>query len=119
LAGYGIMPKNFWPDMASCHYKKEVIEWLKAEKIEFVAKDQNAPNVPQARPIEKFWALCKAAYKRRKQDAKSLKSFKCIWKKIAADVASKSAQKLMKGARRNLRAIGYKNVFAPYKVAHK
>jgi hypothetical protein len=109
----------FWPDMASCHYKKEVIEWLKAEKIEFVAKDQNAPNVPQARPIEKFWALFKAAYKRRKQDAKSLKSFKCIWKKIAADVASKSAQKLMKGARRNLRATGYKNVFAPYKVAHK
>ena len=49
----------FWPDGASCHYAKSVTEFLKAEKINFVAKDDNPPNVPQLRPIEKFWAILK------------------------------------------------------------
>jgi hypothetical protein len=44
-------------DMASAHYKKDVTEWLADQSIEFVEKDQNAPNVPQARPIENLGAL--------------------------------------------------------------
>lgn len=104
----------FWPDMATCHYKREVVDWLRAQKIDFVEKNENAPNVPQARPIEKFWALCKGEYRRRSSGAKNLNSFKRIWKNIADKVAQKSAPALMKEARRNLKLIGYKGVYAPF-----
>lgn len=105
----------FWPDMASSHYASQVTTWLENEKIDFVAKNDNAPNVPQARPIERFWALCKKAYKKRAWPAKSLSSFKRIWKNIAIKVANDSAQSIMKGAKMNLRAIGYGGVLAPFK----
>jgi hypothetical protein len=44
----------FWPDMAICHYKRCVIDWFNSQNIKFIEKTENAPNVPQARPIEKF-----------------------------------------------------------------
>lgn len=34
-------------------------------QAEFVEKTKNAPNLPQASGIEKFWALCKAEYTKR------------------------------------------------------
>ena len=46
----------FWPDKASSHYAKPVLDFLKAENIPVVSKDNNPTNVPQARPIERFWA---------------------------------------------------------------
>ena len=104
----------FWPDMASCHYQRSVITWLKDQNINFVDKCENAANVPQARPIERFWALCKAEYKRRKTPARNLNLFKRIWKNIAVKVAAKIAQRLMKSARQKLRTIGYKGVRAPF-----
>lgn len=105
----------FWPDMATCHYRKDVKEWLKVQNIDFIDKMENAPNVPQARPIERFWALCKKAYKARNAQAISLSSFKRIWKKLSTKVAQQSAQAIMKGARKNIRAIGYGGVLAPFK----
>lgn len=108
-----------WMDMASSHYKREVTEWLASQNIEFVTRDENAPDVPQARPIERFWAKCKAAYKARPTPAKNLNSFKRIWKNISKKVAEDCAQALMKDARRNLRLIGYAGVYAPYKRARK
>lgn len=109
----------FWMDMASSHYKKEVTDWLTAQGIDFVGKKENAPNVPQARPIEKFWALSKAEYKRHRRTSKSLASFRKIWKKISTKVAEESAQALMKEARRYLRSIGYGYVYSPIKMARK
>lgn len=103
-------------DMATAHYKAEVIEWLEVNGIDFITKKENAPNVPQARPIEKFWALCKSEYKKRKVGAKNVKSMARIWTNIANKKAVESAQKLMKEARRNLRAIAYGGVRAPFKV---
>ena len=46
----------FWPDLASAHYANNVTNYLEAQSIKFVAKSDNPPNVPQARPIENFWA---------------------------------------------------------------
>ena len=46
----------FWPDLDSCHYSFETIEYLNSQNIIQVPKDDNPPNVPQARPIERFWA---------------------------------------------------------------
>ena len=45
-----------WPDLASCHYSFETIEYLESQNIIYVPKDDNPPNVPQTRLIEEFWA---------------------------------------------------------------
>ncbi|CAH1101845.1 unnamed protein product [Psylliodes chrysocephalus] len=47
----------FWPDLASCHYTHATRQWLEANHIPFVPREDNPPNVLQARPIESFWAL--------------------------------------------------------------
>ena len=44
----------FWPDLASSHNADSVVRWIN-ENINYVGKDINPPNVPQARPIENFW----------------------------------------------------------------
>jgi hypothetical protein len=44
----------FWPDLASAHYSNATIAWMD-EYVNYVAKDINPPNVPQARSIENFW----------------------------------------------------------------
>jgi hypothetical protein len=40
----------FWPDQASAHYAKEVIDWLNSKKIEFVPKYLNPANALKTRP---------------------------------------------------------------------
>ena len=44
----------FWMDLARAHYKRKVTDFLIDQGIDFVSYKENAPNVPQARPIEKF-----------------------------------------------------------------
>jgi hypothetical protein len=65
----------FWPDMKTSHYAKLVIDYLVTKNVDFVSKSENAPNVPQARGIEKFWALCKSTYGRRQMVPKSVRDF--------------------------------------------
>jgi transposase len=103
----------FWPDMATSHYAGIVRESLASHGITFVEKVENAPNVPQARPIERFWSLCKAEYGHRKVGAKSLRSFSKIWRNISKKVAQRSGTVLMRSARRNVRKIAYEGVHAP------
>lgn len=47
----------FWLDLASSHCAKTTTDWLAKNNIPTVPKDDNPPNVPQARPIEMFWAV--------------------------------------------------------------
>ena len=47
----------FWPDLASSHYAKTVVTYFKEQKINFVEKEDNPPNVPECRPIEDFWSI--------------------------------------------------------------
>ena len=49
----------FWPDLASCHYARQISVLLKMEGIPFVPKEQNPPCCPQLRPIEDVWAILK------------------------------------------------------------
>ena len=44
----------FWPDLASSHYAKTVIGYLRDKKINFVEKEDNPANLPECRPIETF-----------------------------------------------------------------
>ena len=50
---------KFWPDLASSHYAKVVVDYFRAKKISFVQKIENPANVPEARPIEDFWSILK------------------------------------------------------------
>jgi hypothetical protein len=105
----------FWADMSRVHYTNEVTDWLTSTGIDFLSWKENAPKVPQARPIEKFWALCKAQYKKRKTIAKNKNSFIRIWKNIASKVAEKSGVNLMKDVRKKIRLIGRKGVRALFR----
>ena len=50
----------FWPDLASSHYAKDTVALLRDQNINFVRKQDNPPNLPQLRPIEKFWGILKS-----------------------------------------------------------
>ena len=50
---------QFWPDMTSIHYDKDVKGWLESHGIQYVKKSDNTQNCPQIRPIEKIWAFIK------------------------------------------------------------
>uniref|UniRef100_A0AC35TPZ9 DDE_3 domain-containing protein n=1 Tax=Rhabditophanes sp. KR3021 TaxID=114890 RepID=A0AC35TPZ9_9BILA len=105
-------PVLFWPDMATCHYKKEVLDELRAKNINFVEKIDNAPAVPHLQPIEKFWALCKAEYKKETSPANTIKEMEKVWSKISKRVAKKSGQALFERIRGKLRLTSRKGVYA-------
>ena len=52
-------PLVFWPDLASCHYLRSVIEWYQQNGVDFVPKNMNPANVSQLHPIKKFWVNMK------------------------------------------------------------
>jgi hypothetical protein len=39
------------------NYSRDTQNWLQHHHIPFVPKHDNPPNLPEARPIEDFWAL--------------------------------------------------------------
>jgi hypothetical protein len=49
----------FWPDKASAHYAKNVLQYLSSKHIRLVPKVNNPTNVPQCRPIETLHAQIK------------------------------------------------------------
>lgn len=49
----------FWPDLASCHTSKTTKLELEFLDIKFLPIENNPPNCPQIRPIEKLWAYLK------------------------------------------------------------
>jgi transposase len=108
----------FWPDLAPPHYTTDAQNCLKSNNIEFVSKEENAPNVPQARPIEQFWNLSKDMYSRRQNKPKSINGFKTVWENIAKNVAKMNAKQLWKNVRKTLRLIGDKGVLEPFKRYH-
>ncbi len=62
--------------MARVHYAKEVLEWLSHTGINYLTWEENPPKVPQARPIEKFWNICRQKYRMRKTEAKKHQLFR-------------------------------------------
>lgn len=93
----------FWPDMATSHYARSVVSWLRDQDFGFVERNENTPNFPQGRGIELFWGLIKREYAKRTQVTKSLTSFKRIYTNISQSVAQKSGKNLMQGTKRKLR----------------
>lgn len=70
----------FWPDLASAHYARSTLTLLDENNINYVAKEENPPNVPEFRPIERYWAIVKRNMKKDGRVAKDMNEFK---KKLA------------------------------------
>lgn len=66
----------FWPDLASSHYAKKVIEYLDHRNINYVPKEDNPPNVPECRPIENFWSILKGKVYQKNWQAKTIDQLK-------------------------------------------
>ena len=63
----------FWSDLASSYYAESVTSYLDAKKLKYVKKLENPANVPEARPIEDFWADLKRQVYKANWQAKDLK----------------------------------------------
>ena len=107
----------FWPDMASSHYAKDTTNWLESQNIEFVKKWHNPPNVPQARPIETFWAILSQHVYGGGWQAKTIKQMvtriNCKIKFIKENDPD-LVQRLMKGVKTKLRKIADNGVYGSY-----
>ena len=75
------------------------------DNINFVHKEINPPNVPQARPIEDFWGYLTQLVYAKGWEAKSVKQLVARIKKKLKEIDSDYLQTLMKGTLRNLRKI--------------
>ena len=102
----------FWPDMATSYYAASVLAFLRSEGISFVEKKRNLPNCPQARPIEKFWALCKSELKKSSYIYSNIESFRKRWTTISSNVASKSGAELMRNLKQKLRRISRQGAYS-------
>lgn len=101
-AGDNIM---FWPDLASCHYARDTQNWLREHNIPYVPKNDNPPNLPQARPIEDFWALLSRKVYHGGWEARNEEELRRrIYVKLR-EIELQSVQRLMRDVRRKLRLI--------------
>ncbi|GBP51379.1 hypothetical protein EVAR_38773_1 [Eumeta japonica] len=107
----------FWLHLASCYYESKVTQYslLQTTGVEFITRQNNAPNVPQARDIEIFWPLCKKKYKKYTNIPQRLTSFKHRWTRLVKGVTATSGKAIMKRAAINMRKFGCKG-FAGAKV---
>lgn len=87
----------FWPDLASCHYSKATMEWYETNNVNVVPKDVNPPNVPELRPIERYWALCKRNLKESKKRAENIENFRRLWQTGSRKVTNETIKSLMLG----------------------
>jgi hypothetical protein len=79
-----------------------VTDFLHGESIEFIEKVKNPPNFPQARGIEKFWALCKQKYRALKKQSMTLVGFRRVWERVSEEVGRKHGKAVMDHAKKNL-----------------
>lgn len=92
----------FWPDLATIHYANIVKSEIE-KNLSLVLTDENPPNVPHLRPIERFWAICKQKYSKLKETPDTLRKFRFQWKKISSEVALSSGKALMKDVKRKIK----------------
>lgn len=85
----------FWPDLASCHYSKEVLEWYAANNVNFVAKEINPPNCPEFRPIEQYWAIVKRKLRGCGKEVTNAQQMRLKWNKFADTVSPATVQTMM------------------------
>ena len=92
-------PVIFWPDLAPIHYSKTAQQWFVDNDVQVVPKEANPPCVPEDRPIERYWALCKRELKKEPKAAKNDEEFKYRWKRASARVSEETIKCMMSTVR--------------------
>ncbi|KAF2887105.1 hypothetical protein ILUMI_19068 [Ignelater luminosus] len=114
---YGVFKQKtyFFTRCGNMPYAVRCTEFLKLNNVDFVTKVNNAPNIPQVRPIEKYWALLKRECAKRKTLAKNLNSFRQILQTAVRKVSENNGPALMNHLRKKLRQVGRKSIYEAYK----
>ena len=102
----------FWPDLASAHYSKSVQERLNEKNVPFVPRQDNPPNVPQARPIETLWTVLERRVYENNWQAKNLDALARRIKKKAKELDEKTLQGMFEGVRKKLRAMWREGLYS-------
>lgn len=87
----------FWPDLASCHYSKKVMDWYEQHRVDIVPKKLNPPNCPELRPIERYWAIMKRWLKRTKGCIQTTNQLRLKWRLQEKNVPKEVVRNLMSG----------------------
>lgn len=102
----------FWPDKASSHYARKVVDFLNESGIPFVPKEHNPTNLPQCRPIEDLWGALATLVYENGWEAKNLQQLKrrvkFCFKKLDQDAVRRSCASI----RKKLRLVYEKGPFA-------
>lgn len=96
-------PTLFWPDLAPAHYSRATLQWYESHNINFVKKDMNPPNVPELRPIERYWAIMKAKLKKTRATVKNTEELKKHWLAVSRNFDEGHVKNLMKDIRKKIR----------------
>ena len=99
----------FWPDLASSHYSKQTVAWM-SENVNFVPKNLNPPNVPQARPIENFWGCLAQKVYEGDWGAKTEQQLISRIESKIKEFDLKFVQSLLKGVKAKIKKIGQHGV---------
>jgi transposase len=94
----------FWPDLASVHYAKPVLQWLSDNNIQFVEKNINPPNCPDLRPIERYWAIVKRIFRKEGTVSQTMEEFEKNWKAASRKCTKATVQNLMEGISSKVRS---------------
>jgi len=94
----------FWPDLASAHYARSTLALLEAENIKFVSKEENPPNCPELRPIERYWAIVKRNLLKNGSLSQNNIDMKKNWMRAAGKVTKEGVQNLMRGVKQKIRS---------------
>lgn len=101
-SNYSIENCILWPDLATYHYGPKTLAFLEEKNLKIVPKDENTPNLPECRPIERFWALVKREMTHYKNPAKTARVFRSRWEKCYQRVIERSGETLFSGFKKKL-----------------
>ena len=93
----------FWPDLASSHYSHLTQEAFNRLNIKFLPKEDNPPNIPQLRPIEKFWAILKQKLYANNWTTDNYPELIARIKKCIKNMPQNLSQNLMRKVKTNVR----------------
>lgn len=102
---YSLDDVLFWPDLATAHCRLDVVRFIIKNHLDFVCKKENGPKMVTARPIERYWALCKRAYRKLQVIPESVEEFAEMWRETSAQVAENCGKNIFGRLRERLRLV--------------
>ena len=93
----------FWPDLASSHYSEKTVSWMREKEISFLPKQVNPPNVPQLRPIERFWYFLKDKVYTKGWKPKNIEDLRKRITKLMREFRQEECERLMRNVHKKVR----------------